>query len=174
MIRELNHVMSLGSITFNTNILETNVINILILVIGLIYLSQNFILSILRNRRERVLSAVQEAEERLQQARERFAEAEKQFSSSQQIVKQIEQDAEATGQNVKNSILSQGQSDIEKLHSKAENNITNTELQVKKQIQEQIISLALKRALIKIKNNLDNETYNKILDRNISKLGEKI
>lgn len=71
----------------NTNILETNFINIAILVGIVVYAGKPFLTSILQTRQEKVLVSIQEAEEKLQQANTRLADSEKQLAQTQSIEK---------------------------------------------------------------------------------------
>lgn len=68
--------------TINTNILDTNIINLGILISALIYLGKEALGNILSNRQQKVFSAIQEAEIKLEQANQRLIEAEKQLEVS--------------------------------------------------------------------------------------------
>nr|YP_009313290.1 ATP synthase CF0 subunit I [Dichotomaria marginata]SCW21544.1 ATP synthase CF0 subunit I [Dichotomaria marginata] len=162
------------SFGFSTDFLEANVINIALLVSGLIYILKNFLGAILINRQEKVLLAIQESEERLKQAKTRLQEAEKQLAQTQVVITQIKKEAELTAQKVRNSILNQGEIDIEKLKIAGKNSIKNAEQQVKKQIQQQITNLAIHRVTIQLKSQMDQETQLSIIDTNIMKLGVKL
>ena len=67
-----------SGIGINTDILETGLINIIILVAGVIFLGRDFLSSALGSRREAVLASIQEAEDNLSVAKARLEEAEKQ------------------------------------------------------------------------------------------------
>ena len=54
------------SVGLNPDIFETNVINITILLGGIIYLGSNALSASLSERQQKILGAIQEAEERLQ------------------------------------------------------------------------------------------------------------
>ena len=66
-------------VSLNTDIFETNVINITILAGGLFYLLSGALSESLSERQEKIMGAIQEAEDRLQQADARLAESEKQL-----------------------------------------------------------------------------------------------
>nr|UAD87195.1 ATP synthase CF0 subunit I [Gracilaria pacifica] len=160
-----------SSISFNTNLLEANVINILLLLSGLIYVLKEFLGSILINRREKVLLAIQESEERLQQANLRLIESEKQLAQTQLVIAQIIKEAELTAQKVRQSILDQGKADIDKLIYASKVSIATAEIQIKQQIQLQITSLAIKRVTIQLQNQINPALQAKIIDNNIAQLG---
>nr|YP_010835289.1 ATP synthase CF0 subunit I [Cryptomonas gyropyrenoidosa]WFQ82964.1 ATP synthase CF0 subunit I [Cryptomonas gyropyrenoidosa] len=159
---------------FNSNILEANVINIIILASGVFYLGRNFLNSALELRQQKILEALQEAEERLQQASKRLSEAEKQMSDAQIIIEQIKKEAESTARKVKETILAQGKLDIERLTNSGKNSIEKTELQIKKQIQQHITNLAITRVTIQLKEMMTSNLQSKLIDSNISQLGGQL
>nr|YP_009294440.1 ATP synthase CFO B chain subunit I [Asparagopsis taxiformis]AOM65923.1 ATP synthase CFO B chain subunit I [Asparagopsis taxiformis] len=161
-------------LSFNTNFLEANVINITLLLLGLIYVLKQFLGSMLKIRQEKVILAVQESEERLKEAHTRLLESEKQLAQTQIIIGEIEQEASITSQKVRESILAQGKIDIERLIATGKVNIETAERQAQKQIQAQITSLALKRVKLQLQSEINIDIQTKILDRNIMQLGGKI
>jgi F0F1-type ATP synthase membrane subunit b/b' len=162
------------SFGFNPNFLEANVINITLLLSGLIYILKNFLGAILIGRQEKVLLAIQESEERLKQANERLEESQKQLKQTKIVITQIQQESEATAQKVRDAILAQGKLDIEKLTVSGKNSIDNAELQIKRQIQKQITTLAIHRVTLELKSQMNNTLQSNIIDNNILKLGAKI
>jgi len=160
------------AVSFNPDIFETNIINISILLGGIIYLGSNALSESLSERQEKIMGAIQEAEERLQQADARLAESEKQLEQAQLIIDSIKSDAETTARNVKTSILTDGKTEIERLTSTAKSQIGTIEARVRKQISEYVVTLALKRVTLQLEGKLNSNLQQQILDRNISKLGD--
>lgn len=161
-------------ISFNSNFLEANVLNILILLSGLIYVLKQFLGSILSIRQEKVLFAIRESEERLEQAQIRLNEAEKQLAQTQIIINQIIKEAKITAQRVRDSILDQGKYDIAKLAESSKVSIKSAENQVRQQIRQQITSLAINKVSIKLQNQMTPAIQMKIIDNNIIKLKGRI
>merc|ERR1712032_676947 len=112
------------AVSFNPDIFETNIINISILLGG------NALSESLSERQEKIMGAIQEADERLQQADARLAESEKQLEQAQLIIDSIKSDAETTARNVKTSILTDGKTEIERLTSTAKSQIGTIEARV--------------------------------------------
>jgi F-type H+-transporting ATPase subunit b len=158
----------------NPNFLESNVINIAILLSGVVYLGRNFLTSALESRQQKVSEAIQESEERLQQANTRLMEAEKQLTESQIVIDQIKKEAESTARKVKETILAQGKLDIERLTNNGKSSIEKAEVQIKKQIQQHISNLALERVSGQLKTYLKPNLQSKLIDTNISQLGGQI
>lgn len=159
---------------FNPDFLGANVINIVFLLSGLIYVLKQFLGSILVTRQQKVLLSIQESEERLQQAKTRLAEAEKQLAQTQIIINQIIREAEGTAQKVRESILSQGKSDIERLTIAGKVSISTAEYQVKQQIQHQITSLAISRVTSELQKKVTPSMQSTIIDSSIMQLGGQL
>jgi F-type H+-transporting ATPase subunit b len=160
------------AVSFNPDIFETNVINITILLGGIFYLGSNALSESLSERQEKIVGAIQEAEERLKEADARLAESEKQLEQAQLVIDSIKTDAETTARNVKSGILTDGKNEIERLTSTAKSQIGTIEAKVRKQISEYVVTLALKRVTLQLEGKLNSKLQQQILDRNISKLGD--
>jgi len=159
---------------FNSNILEANVINILILASGVFYLGRNFLTSSLELRQQKITEAIQEAEERLKQADHRLSESKKQMSEAKAVIEQIKKEAESTARKVKETILAQGKLDIERLTNSGKSSIEKAELQIKKQIQQHITNLAVKRVTSQLQDFMTPNIQSKLIDSNISQLGGQL
>jgi F-type H+-transporting ATPase subunit b len=159
---------------FNTNFLEANVINIIILASGVVYLGRNFLTSALELRQQKISETIQEAEDRLKQATLRLTESEKQMAQAKVVIEQIKKEAENTARKVKETILAQGKLDIERLTNTGKSSIEKAEIQIKKQIQQHITSLALTRVNSQLKEYMTPNLQSKLIDSNISQLGGQI
>lgn len=159
---------------FNPDFLEANVINIVLLLSGLIYVLKKFLGATLDGRQKKVLTAIQESEERLKQANIRFVESEKQFKQTQLVIKQIEKEAIITAEKVRQSILAQGELDIQRLTESGKMSIAIAEMQVREQIQQQITSLAIRQVSLDLKRQITPFIQNKIADANIMQLGDRL
>nr|YP_008965815.1 ATP synthase CF0, subunit B [Porphyridium purpureum]ATJ03003.1 ATP synthase CF0 subunit B [Porphyridium purpureum]BAO23791.1 ATP synthase CF0, subunit B [Porphyridium purpureum] len=155
----------------NTDILDTNVINLAILISALVYLGKDALGNILGNRQQKVFSAIQEAETKLEKANQRLAEATKQLEQTQSVIAKIQKDAEITAKKIRESLLAQGKTDTQRLLASSQSSIKSTENEIRKQIQQQIVTLALKRVTIQLKNQIDDNIKINIIDNNLAMLG---
>nr|YP_010336626.1 ATP synthase CFO B subunit subunit I [Rhodospora sordida]UNJ15032.1 ATP synthase CFO B subunit subunit I [Rhodospora sordida] len=165
---------SLKEFGINTNILDTNVINLAILITLLVYVGKQAVSSLLDNRQQKVLNSLQEAEERQQQANVRLAEAQTQLAQTQIIISEIKKEAEITAQQVRESTFNQGKLDIERLVASGKVSILSAEVQVKKKLLQQVATLALERVLAQLKSEISAKMQSKIIDDNIASLGGKL
>ena len=160
-----------GGFGLNTDILETNIINLVILWFGLFSFLKDPLVSSLDERKSKIQIAIQEAEEQLEQAKTRLQEAEKQSSQLQLVLDPIKAEAESSAKNLKDSILAQGKNDIEAITVRAKGQIFSLEGQIKEEIFSHVIDLALKRVQSQLETNLSQDMQVKIIDANISRLG---
>jgi F-type H+-transporting ATPase subunit b len=135
---------------------------------------KQFLGDLLKNRRKKVLAAIQESEERLKKANTRLIESEKQFDQAAIVIKQIEQEAIVTAAKVRQSILDQGKLDIERLTAAGKASIAIAERQVVEQIQQRIIDLAVLQVGQDLKKQITSSVQTKIIDENIVQLGDKL
>jgi len=160
------------AVSFNPDIFESNIINITLLLGGIVYLGSSALSESLSERQEKIMGAIQEAEDRLQQADARLAESEKQLEQAQLVISSIKTDAETTAVNVKSGILTDGKAEIERLTAAAKSQISTIEAKVRKQISADVVTLALKRVTLQLEGKINSTLQQQILDRNISKLGD--
>ena len=159
-------------VSLNTDIFETNVINITILAGGLFYLLSGALSESLSERQQKILGAIQESEERLEEATTRLTESETQLAQAQMVIESIQKDSEQTAQQVKSSILTDGKAEIERLTATAKAQITTIESRVRKQISDYVVTLALQRITMQLEGKLTSKLQKQIIDRNISKLAK--
>ena len=157
-------------ISFNPDIFEANLVNLIILVGGLFYLLSGALSESLSERQQKILGAIQESEERLEEATKKLADSETQLAQAQLVIESIGKDAEVTAQQVKSTILTDGKSEIERLTAAAKGQISTIESRVRKQISDYVVTLALKRITMQLEGKLTSGLQQQIIDRNISKL----
>jgi F0F1-type ATP synthase membrane subunit b/b' len=157
-------------VSFNPDIFEANLVNLVILSGGLFYLLSGALSESLSERQQKILGAIQESEERLEEATKRLADGETQLAQAQMVIESIGKDAEVTAKQVKSTILTDGKTEIERLTASAKGQIVTIEARVRKQISDYVVALALKRITMQLEGKLNSSLQQQIIDRNISKL----
>ena len=79
----------------NTNLFETNIINLAIVIAGLVYFLRGFLGGILERRRTAILADLKDAEERLASATTAVAVAQKELTDAQAKAERIRVDGES-------------------------------------------------------------------------------
>ena len=135
------------TITFNFDILETGLINIIALIIILIYVGRDFLGSALEQRKNEIITNVQDAEERLNEANKRLNEAQKQLNQTNVIIEEIKNETILTKKVLLESDTLQYKKDLTIRFNRALATFRYKERQIFLEIKQQIIVLVLKRTL---------------------------
>ena len=158
-------------IHLNLDILETGLLNILALLAILIYTGRDFLGSLLEERKTTIVKSVQDAEDRLNEAEKRLNEAEKQLSQANIVISEIKNETVATKKVLLESDAFEAKKDLKIRFERALATFRSKERQIFLEIKQQIISLVLKRTVIRAQEAfgpkerataLINDTINKL------------
>jgi F-type H+-transporting ATPase subunit b len=158
-------------IGLNLDILETGLINILALVGILVYTGRDFLGSLLEERKTTIVKGVQDAEDRFTEAQTRLSEAEKQLSQANLVISEIKNETIATKKVLLKSDAFDAKKDLKIRFERALAAFRSKERQIFLEIKQQIISLVLKRTVIRAQEAfgpkerataLINDTINKL------------
>ena len=158
-------------IGLNLDILETGLLNILALLAILIYTGRDFLGSLLEERKTTIVKGVQDAEDRLNEAQNRLSEAEKQLNQANFVISEIKNETVATKKVLLESDAYAAKKDLKIRFERALATFRSKERQIFLEIKQQIISLVLKRTVIRAQETfgpkerataLINDTINKL------------
>ena len=158
-------------IGLNTDIFETGLLNILALVGILIYTGKDFLGSLLEERKTTIVKGVQDAEDRLNEAQKRLSEAEKQLNQANLVISEIKNETVATKKILLESDAYEAKKDLKVRFDRALATFRSKERQIFLEIKQQIISLVLKRTVVRAQEAfgpkerataLINDTINKL------------
>jgi F-type H+-transporting ATPase subunit b len=158
-------------ISLNLDILETGLLNILALLAILIYTGRDFLGSLLEERKTTIVKSVQDAEDRLNEAEKRLSEAKKQLSQATLVISEIKNETIATKKVLLESDAYEAKKDLKIRFERALATFRSKERQIFLEIKQQIISLVLKRTVIRAQEAfgpkerataLINDTINKL------------
>ena len=136
-------------IGLNTDILETGLLNILALLAILVYTGRDFLGSLLEERKTTIVKGVQDAEDRLNEAQKRLSEAEKQLNQAQVVIGEIKNETIATKKTLLEVDAFEAKKDLKIRFERALAAFRSKERQIFLEIKQQIISLVLKRTVIR-------------------------
>ena len=158
-------------IGLNTDILETGLLNILALLGILIFTGRDFLGSLLEERKTTIVKSVQDAEDRLNEAQKRLNEAKKQLNQANLVIGEIKNETIATKKVLLESDAYAAKRDLKVRFERALATFRSKERQIFLEIKQQIISLVLKRTVIRAQEafkpkdratTLINDTINKL------------
>lgn len=155
----------------NLDILETNIVNLLIVIGILFYFGRGFLGNILSERRAKIETAIREAEERVKQAEAALAESEKKLAQAQEEAKRILAAAEENAKAAREAILAQAAKDIEKMRAEAARDLESEKERISKELRARVAAMALEKVELQLKERLDDYAQNQLIERSIAMLG---
>jgi len=162
-----------GSFGINTDIFETNLINQLIILGGVIFFGKDFLGESLGQRQAEIISGVEDSEKRLNEATTRLDEAKKQLSQARVIIDQIRKETSATKVTLLEADYNQAKIELSKRFSSAASILKFKERQILADIKQYVSVLALELVVSKIekKAGLESELGSYMQD-SINMVGE--
>lgn len=157
----------------NSDILETNVINIAIILGLLVYAGRGFLGKILSQRLETIESAITEAEKRKQLAIEQLSDQQEKLAQAQAECDRLQSVAEVDAKAAREAILATVSGDIERLRASAAQEIATEQERVIIQLRQQVAEKALVQVREYLGQNLDDAKQQQLVDRSIALLGVK-
>jgi len=158
-------------IGLNLDILETGLLNIIAVIAILFFTGRDFLGSLLEERKTTIVKSVQDAEDRLNEAKKRLSEAEKQLNQANLVISEIKNETIATKKLLLESDAFEAKKDLKIRFDRALATFRSKERQIFLEIKQQIISLVLKRTVIRAQETfgpkerataLINDTINKL------------
>ena len=158
-------------IGLNLDILETGLLNIIALLAILFFTGRDFLGSLLEERKTTIVKGVQDAEDRLNEAQKRLDEAQKQLNQANLVISEIKSETVSTKKVLLESDAFEAKKDLKIRFERALATFRSKERQIFLEIKQQIISLVLKRTVIRAQETfgpkerataLINDTINKL------------
>ena len=161
-----------GSFGINTDIFETNLVNQLIILAGVISLGRDFLSESLSERQAEIISGVEDSEKRLNEATTRLAEAKKQLSQARVIMDQIRKETSSTKTALLEADYNQAKLELSKRFSSASSLLKFRERQILGEIKQYVSVLALELVVNKIEQKAGLETeLNNYMQESINMVG---
>ena len=167
-------LISEGSFGINTDILDTNVVNLALLIALLVYAGRDFLGSALDERQKEIIKGISDAEKRLSEAESRYNEANKQLEQAQVVIKQNKQETILAKKNILESDSKAATDELSRRFSSAAASLRLREQQILGDIKEQVSVLALKKVMAKLQNELTMEEQGQLIDKGIARLGGQL
>ncbi|MGP1385845.1 MAG: F0F1 ATP synthase subunit B [Thainema sp.] len=155
----------------NFDILETNLINLAIVIGVLFYFGRKLLGNILGERRSRLETAIREAEQRKQEAMSALAEQQQKLAQAQAEAKRILETAQKNAENAKAEVLAQSEKDLERLKTSAAQDLTSQQERIVAELRRRIATLALEKAESQLSDHLDDNVQQQLISHSIDRLG---
>lgn len=159
-----------GGFGVDFNILETNLINLVIIIGVLYYFGGKFLGKTLSTRQSEIKTAIVEAEQRKKEAAAALAGQQQKLAQAQEEAKKILAEAHTTAERTRDEILKQSQVDVERMRSNAAQDLTAQEAKVMRELQQRIAALAMERSEAALPDRLNDDLQRRLVDSSIARL----
>ncbi len=160
-----------GGFGISSDILGSNLINLIIVIALLVVYGSKFIGNLLTERRNRIAEEIKEAENRATSAAKALAEAKENLSQAQAKAVDIKKEAQSRAEKIRAEILEQGQKDIAKMKATAGQELDSEKAKVVADLKRLIAVKALAQAEEDLKNRLNDEVQGKLISKAVEQLG---
>ncbi len=168
---EAHEAAEKGGFGLNFDILETNLINLAILIGILVYFGRNVLTNTLAERRSRIEQAIREAEERQRSAAGALAEQQQKLAQAQAEAERIRKEAEQNAQKAKEAILAKAAEDVEKLKQTAVQDLNTERERAIAELRQRVAAMAMQRVESQLQSVLDESAQQQLIDRSIASVG---
>lgn len=157
----------------NFNILETNVVNLLIVFGVLFYAGRKFLGDTLGERQSAIEAEFQDVEERRKTAAAALAEQQQKLAQSKAEAERILAQAQENAKKTRETILAQAAADVERMKAGAVQDLNAERERVIAQLRQSIVAQAMEQSLAQIKGHVTESTHQKLIDDGLAMLGGK-
>ena len=156
----------------NLNILQTNLINLVIVGALLVYFGRKFLGNILSERQAGIETEIREAEQRQREAAEKLADEQQKLAQAQAEAERIRAAAAESAKAAKEQILAQATQEIQRLKETTAQDSASNQDRAIAEIRQQVATLALQQVESQIQSQLKEENApQQLVDRSIALLG---
>ena len=156
----------------NTNLLETNVLNLAVVIGVLFVFGGDVLTSILKNRQELIVKSLNDAEERFQEATAKLETAKAQLEVAKAKAEEIRAQGLVTAKQGSENLLARAEEDIKRLEETKQTSLRCEEEKAVEEVCSRVRELALESALQKVTKRLDTNLQRRVIDLNIALLGQ--
>lgn len=160
-----------GGFGLNFDILETNLINLSILIGILVVFGRKFLTDTLSERRTGIETIVKETEQRLNEAASKLAEAQKSVKDSQQEANKIISAAQEVAKDAREAILARAAVDVQRMKDVAAADMNTERDKAIASVRSQVVAQALAKVESQLQSGVSDDTQKELIDRSIALLG---
>lgn len=152
-------LMFAGHFGFNTNILETNVLNLAVVLAVVITYVGDALRGLLANRKQTILNNFREADQRATEAQDQLNQARLQLEKAKTKANEISQQASFTVDQEKKQIIGQTQEDIKRLSILQQETLNFEQQKAQNELAQKLVKLALQQVREKLQQRLNSSIH---------------
>nr|YP_007890229.1 ATP synthase CF0 subunit I [Cephalotaxus oliveri]AFZ65594.1 ATP synthase CF0 subunit I [Cephalotaxus oliveri]QPO90180.1 ATP synthase CF0 subunit I [Cephalotaxus oliveri]UPV71005.1 ATP synthase CF0 subunit I [Cephalotaxus oliveri]UPV71087.1 ATP synthase CF0 subunit I [Cephalotaxus oliveri]UPV71169.1 ATP synthase CF0 subunit I [Cephalotaxus oliveri] len=161
---------SAGGFGLNTNILETNIINLSVVLGVLIYFGKGVLSNLLDNRKHKILSTIQNSEKLCKGAADQLEQARARLREVEMRAREIRINGYSQIEQEKEDLIHVASINLEKLENFKNETVNFEQQRAIEQVRQQISRQAVQRALGTLNSRLNSELHLRTIDHNIGLL----
>jgi F-type H+-transporting ATPase subunit b len=160
-----------GGFGLNFDILETNLINLSIIIGVLFFFGRKVVGNTLAERRSRIEEAVRDAEKRQKEAAASLADAQQKLAKAQAEAEKIRTAAEENAQVARAAVLEAAAKDVERMRETAVQDLNTERERAIADLRQRVAALAMQRVESQLRDHLDDSAQQQLIDRSIALMG---
>jgi F-type H+-transporting ATPase subunit b len=172
MISLHSFVLAAQGFGLNTDLFETNIINLIIVIVVLVWFLRGFVGGILQRRREAILVDLKDAEERLLIANRALEQGKQELAQAQVSAGKILADGKQRAVLIREDSERRTIEEMVRIKNDAVANLNAEAARVVDALRTQTAKLAVEKALAALPGKLNAKAQAQLIDRSIAALGE--
>lgn len=160
-----------GGFGLNFNILETNIINLGLLIGILFYFGRKVLTNTLSERRSNIEKSIVEAETKAKEAANALSEVQQKLTQAQAEAQQILKTAETNAKATREAILAQATEDVQRLKETAARDLNTERDRAIALLRQQVVAMSLQKVESDLQTGVAEDTQQKLIDSSIVLLG---
>nr|YP_010121368.1 ATPase subunit I [Isolepis setacea]QRE78365.1 ATPase subunit I [Isolepis setacea] len=167
----LGHWPFAGSFGFNTDILATNLINLIVVIGVLVFFGKGVLNDLLDNRKQRILNTLRNSEELRKAAIEQLEKARMRFRKVELEANEYRMNEYSDLEREKQNLIKIGYEKLKRFEKNKKESLCFEQERAINQVRQRILQQVLQRALGTIKSSLNSELHSRTIRANIAILG---
>ncbi|MEM9925711.1 MAG: F0F1 ATP synthase subunit B [Cyanobacteria bacterium P01_D01_bin.50] len=155
----------------NTNVLDTNLVNLAIIIVVLLVFGRKVLGSTLLERREKIEASIKNAEKRAQDAASALADQQQKLAQAQAEAERIKQAAQENAGKAKEAILAQAAVDVERMKQTAAADLDTEREKAISQLRQRVVAQALEKVESQLRGGIADDAQHTLVDRSLAQLG---
>lgn len=160
-----------GGFGLNFDLLDTNLINLVIIIGVLFVFGRKTLGESLSTRKAEIQASIQEAETRKKSAAADLAGQQQKLAQAKAEAEKLIKDAHTRAEKAKVAILAQADKDIERLQADAQRDMSSQQERIMAELRQRVADLSLERVESRLKSELDESAQHNLVESSVAMLG---
>lgn len=160
-----------GGFGFNFDILETNLINLSIIIGVVFFFGRKILGKTLSDRRANIEEAIREAEKGQKEAAAALADAQQKLAKAQAEAERIRAAAQENAKTARAAVMEAAARDVARMQETAVQDLNNERDRAIAELRQRVVAMAMERAESQLSSHLDESAQQQLIDRSIALMG---